>query len=360
VRVVFTVLDALPPRHVGADHTPVLHELAQSGGWAVGGARAVMTSATYPNHATFSTGAEPRDHGVVSNWIPVPGRIVPSWKIGPRVPTLFDACRASGRTSAAVLGDQHLVGVMGAEAADRHWPPGGVPPEGTRFDAMGYADDRDTIVEIVDALDAGPDLVISHLNGPDTYAHLFGPDSDDALAGYRETDAFLAVAREHLAWEDTVWILVSDHDQETVVVREPVDLQAEINRRGLNLFALPEGNASLVCGDGADDARTWLDEYDGVAGSAPFALADGELECRLAWTVPGRAFGFSGTPTRLGTHGGPRTRGQVAVVSGGHPAVGKLAQSLHDVPVHAADWAPTIAALLDVPLPSATGRALVG
>ena len=26
MRVVFTVLDALPVRHVGADHTPVLHE----------------------------------------------------------------------------------------------------------------------------------------------------------------------------------------------------------------------------------------------------------------------------------------------------------------------------------------------
>ncbi len=360
MRVVFTVLDALPPRHVGADHTPVLHGLARSGGWAVGGARAVMTSATYPNHATFSTGAAPSDHGVVSNWVPEPGRVVPSWKLGPRVPTLFDACRAGGRTSAAVLGDQHLVGVMGAEVADRHWPPGGQPPEGTRLDAMGYADDRDTVVEIVDALDAAPDLVISHLNGPDTFAHLFGPDSEGALAGYRETDALLAVMREHIMWDDTVWILVSDHDQETVVVREPVDLQAEINRRGLALFALPEGNASLVCGDGAIRARHWLDDVDGVAGSARFALADDRLECCLVWAQPGRAFGYTGDQTRMGTHGGPRTRGQVAVVAGGHPAVEHLARAVDEAPVLAADWAPTIAALLDVPLPSATGRALLG
>ena len=59
MRVVFTVLDALPVRHVGHDHTPVLHGLARSGGFAVNGARAVMTSATYPNHATFSTGTDP-------------------------------------------------------------------------------------------------------------------------------------------------------------------------------------------------------------------------------------------------------------------------------------------------------------
>ena len=56
-------------------------------------------------------------------------------------------------------------------------------------------------------------------------------------------------------------------------MREPVDLQAEIERRGLELFALPEGSASLVCGEGADQARAWLDEVDGVGGTAGFDLA---------------------------------------------------------------------------------------
>ena len=102
MRVVFTVLDALPVRHVGVEHTPVLHDLARSGASAPGGALGVMTSATYPNHATFSTGAEPRQHGVATNWIPQSGGVVPAWKRGPQVPTLFDACRAAGRTSTAV------------------------------------------------------------------------------------------------------------------------------------------------------------------------------------------------------------------------------------------------------------------
>ena len=57
-------------------------------------------------------------------------------------------------------------------------------------------------------------------------------------------------------WDDTVWVVVSDHDQETVAYREPIDLQAEIAARDLSLFALPEGNAALVCGDGARIART--------------------------------------------------------------------------------------------------------
>jgi arylsulfatase A-like enzyme len=358
MRVVFTVLDALPARHVSADHTPVLHDLARNGAWSVDGARAVMTSATYPNHATFITGAAPSDHGVVTNWIPQVGRVVPAWKRGPSVATLFDVVRASGRGSAAVVGDQHLVGVMGAHAADEHWPPNGNLPDGTELDAMGYADDRETIVEIVGALESGADFVVAHLNGPDTYAHLFGPDSDDALAGYRETDSFLGVMREHLRWDDTVWIIVSDHDQETVDDREPVDLQAEIERRGLPLFALPEGNASLLCGEGAQRASAWLGDVEGIEGAAPFPLADGELECMLVWSAPGRAFGFGGTPTRLGTHGGPRTRAQVAVVAGGHDAVSAMSRALDHRVVDAADWAPTIASLLDVQLATATGRAL--
>lgn len=359
MKVVLTVLDALPARHVSADHTPVLHDLARSGAWSVDGARAVMTSATYPNHATFITGTAPSDHGVVTNWIPEVGRVVPAWKRGPSVPTLFDAIRASGRTSAAAVGDQHLVGVMGATAADTHWPLNGDLPDGTELDAMGYADDRATIVEIAAALESGADFVVAHLNGPDTYAHLFGPDSDDALAGYRETDSFLGVMRDHLRWDDTVWIIVSDHDQETVHEREPVDLQAEVEQRGLPLFALPEGSASLLCGDGAQRASAWLAEVEGVEGAEPFALTNSGLECMLVWSAPGRAFGFGGTPTRRGTHGGPRTCAQVAVVAGGHDAVRALSRVLEHRTVDAADWAPTIASLLDLDLPAATGRALL-
>jgi arylsulfatase A-like enzyme len=360
VRVVFTVLDALPARHVGPDHTPVLYELAQRGGLARDGALAVMTSATYPNHATFATGAAPQQHGIVSNWIPESGGVVPAWKRGPRVPTLFDACAAARRTSAAVFGDQHLVGVMGATTANSHWPPDGEPPDGARLDAMGYIDDRDTVDQLVDVLDANADLVVAQINGPDTAAHLFGPDADDAFAGYRETDTQLARVREHIAWDDTVWILVSDHDQETVDAGAPVDLQSEIRQRGLDLFALPEGNASLVCGAGALDAQAWLADVDGVAGAEPYALADAALECCLAWTERGRAFGFEGMPTRAGTHGGPRTRAQVAAVTGGHAAVEPLARAVERGPVHAADWAPTIVELLDLELPTATGRSLLG
>ena len=359
MKVVFTVLDGVPDRHVGDDHTPVLAGLARAAGGVPSRARSVMTSSTYPNHATFITGAGPRDHGIVSNWVPQTGRAVPAWKLGPSVPTLFDACRAGHRTSAAVFGDQFLVGVMGARSADSHWPPDGKPPAGVRFDAHDYIDDRDTIVALIEALDARPDLLVSQLNAPDTAAHVYGPDSDAALDCYRSTDALLAVARDHIDWDDTVWIIVSDHDQEPLEQDGPIDLRPEIERRGLDLFALPDGSATIVCGAGAVDARAWLVNVDGVEGTAPFFVPDTTLECCFAWSVPGRAFGLAEMGTELGTHGGPRTRAQVAVVAGGHPAVAPLTAAVGGGRVAAFDWAPTIADLLGLDLPHATGRSLL-
>jgi hypothetical protein len=63
--------------------------------------------------------------------------------------------------------------------------------------------------------------------------------------------------------------------------------------------------------------------------------------------------------TERGTHGGPRTRTQVAVVTGGHPLVPRLAATTAARRVTAADWAPTVAALLDLELPRATGHSLL-
>ncbi len=159
---------------------------------------------------------------------------------------------------------------------------------------------------------------------------MYGPDSDAALECYRDTDALLLQIREQLDWDDTVWIIVSDHDQEPLDDRPPIDLRAEFARRGLDLFALPEGSATVICGAGARDARQWLTDVDGVEGTAPFHVTDPALECCLAWSSPGRAFGFEEMGTERGTHGGPRTRTQVAVVTGGHPLVTPLAAAVAD------------------------------
>jgi hypothetical protein len=111
--------------------------MAEAGGWNRGGGVAVMPASTYPNHATFVTGVPPAVHGLWSSKIPGPAPIdgpervgthpplVDAWEVGPAVPTLFEVCGRGGRSSAAVLGDHHLVGAMGAGSADSCWPAKG-------------------------------------------------------------------------------------------------------------------------------------------------------------------------------------------------------------------------------------------
>jgi arylsulfatase A-like enzyme len=355
VKLLLLVLDGMPVRHVGLRATPELYRLAADGAWTPHGGRAVMTAATYPNHATFVTGALPATHGLLANLVPTDTGVVPAYLLGPAAPTLFDACRAAGLASACVVGDQHLIGAMVGDRADTCWPPDQLLPAGTPADRYGYADDRATAARLEAVLADPPDLVVAQLNGPDTAAHHHGPDEPAALDAYRETDRLLGRLRRALrpVWNELVWIVVSDHDAETLLPVAPVDLGGEAGRLGLRLTVIPEGNAALLTGPDLR-RRQLLAAVDGVAGVGILAAGVG-----LAWTVPGRRFLAPG-PELRGVHGSPRNRAQVAVVGGGHPALAAITRGLAARPVEAADWAPTAAALLGLSLPSAEGRPLTG
>jgi arylsulfatase A-like enzyme len=347
-RVVFLIIDALPPRHVSREITPTLAGLAAEGGSSIG--RAVMTSATYPNHATFATGVDPTVHGLVANWIVADGRPQPAQDVGPAVATIFDACHAAGRSSAALFGDQHLVGVMGARAADEHWPPNGILDDDIARDGHGYAADHEVLPRLLRVLDGDrPDLVVGHLNEPDTAAHIHGPHSEGALTSYRAADASTAAIVEALrpTWDDTVLVVVSDHDQEDVTADGVIDLYPPAAATGLPLMPIPEGSAAIVWGDDPSSGA-WLDRIDGI--TAHRELWSG---ARLVWSDPGRWFcppaGFSDGPPDLGAHGGIRTRSQVAIVAGGHPEAETLARSLNKrAQIEATEWAPTLAGLLGI------------
>lgn len=333
MNVLFLVLDGMPVRHVGRRHTPTLAGLAAGGGWAPMGGCAVAPSSTYPNHATFVTGVGPDRHGVHGNHVvDAEGGVHDASAVGPTGATLFDACRAAGRSSAAVLGDHHLVGVMRADRADRHWPPDGLLPDDVARDALGYAADTEVAARLGPVLADPPDLVVAHLNQPDTTEHLHGPESPAAFAQYRATDAVLAEILDALTPRWTRWavIVVSDHDQEPVTVPEPVDLAAAATAAGAELTVVPEGGSALV--HGADPDPRWLDAIDGVAGRR---RVDDRLW--LVWTAPGRWFGAEPVSLR-GVHGGPRQAAQVAVCGGGHPAVAGLAARLRSRRPLATEW----------------------
>jgi arylsulfatase A-like enzyme len=357
VLVAFLVLDGLPVRHVGPRVTAKLWALARDGGHA-GVGQGVMTSSTYPNHATFATGVAPVRHGILGNWVVTDAGPRPAHTVGPRAPTIFEVCHRAGRSSAAVFGDHHLIGVMAGSAADLHWPPNGELPEDAARDAHGYAADRAVLPKLSDALAGEFDLVVGHLNEPDTAGHVYGPDSDEATDAYRATDAVLGqlIDEVRTRWSDAVVIVVSDHGQETVSDEAPIDLYAAVDEAGLSLVVVPEGGAAVIWGEDATGGR-WLTDVGGVGGHEEV-----DHGCRVVWAAVGREFALPPgieIPPQLGQHGGVSTLEQVAVVGGGHSAAARLARKLAVRKLNGADWAPTICDLLDVELPTATGVSLL-
>jgi predicted AlkP superfamily pyrophosphatase or phosphodiesterase len=328
--ILFIVLDAFPHDLVDRDLTPTLFALAAEGGWARDGGRGILSAATYPNHATFITGVGPGEHGVYTNraWSAEGKR--PAQEVGPRASTLFEECRAAGLKTAAAFGDQNLVGVCGAEKADVHWPPKGILPAGAPKGKLGYGADR-AVIQGLDTLDlAGADFVFLQLDEVDTARHLSGPFGDAVLEQCRATDSALAEILERFRseWDDTLAIVVSDHDHEAV---EPgaVDLAAEATARGLDIEIDHEGTAALVVGE-VSDAR--LLELPGVAGAT--GLAPG---FKLVWGPPGQQFGIDwGLAAQ---HGSPRTLKQLAVVGGGHPAARAIAAEVEASPPSGLSWA---------------------
>jgi len=339
-RVVFAILDAFPHRHVSAALTPVLWRLAEEGGRAPNGGRAVLTASTYPNHASFVTGAQPEQHGIVTSRAWVEGEMRPAQEVGPSGPTLFDDCRAAGLRSVGLFGDQNLVPVCGALAADAHWPPRGVLPEDAPRGGLGYAADR-AVVEAADALAIDTaDLVVLQLDETDTARHLHGPDAPGALEQCRATDAAFGELLERLrpGWDETVVIAVSDHDNEAV---EPgaVDLHAEARARGLDVHIEHDGTACLVFGRATREALLALPT---VIGAVPLAQ-----DRFVVWGPPGQQYGIDWG--LRGQHGSPRTLTQLAIVGGGHPEVARVARWLDGATPAATEWAPWIRELLGIP-----------
>ncbi|MBI2169791.1 MAG: hypothetical protein HYU28_09890 [Actinobacteria bacterium] len=144
--------------------------------------------------------------------------------------------------------------------------------------------------------------------------------------------------------------MVSDHTMETLAHPEPIDLLALAAAHGG--FGLPGGGSALVLGN---NEPSWLDGLPGCAGRR--AVREGLWE---AWTHPGWWFAVAGLGEDYrGMHGNPTTLPQVALVSGGHPAAVELADVVAAGGVSALDWAPTMAGLLGLHLPEASGLNLL-
>lgn len=334
MRFVFLVLDAFDPARLSPRLTPNLWRWANADGATAGTGNSVMASCTYPNLASFITGQQPAAHGIYTNHVVREGKVRGAWEVGPSVPTLFETL--NNRGTEAVLGDHHLVGVMRATAADRHWPTAGDISQVDDLDLLGYPSDQAVLPHLVKALAGDAGFVFGYLGSIDTYSHVYGPDSDEATNAYREVDQKIGVLQEEVAsrWEDSVVVVVSDHTQDTVA-GPGIDLHTAL---GDGVIVIDEGSAALLSGSVDIDLLTAVDGVQGWE-SHPEGTT-------LAWCGPGRYFGRSDEPVFLGIHGGNHTRSQLGLVTGGSPARLPLSAAVKQGPVPATYWANAIRDLM--------------
>ena len=270
-RVVFLVLDGLPASAVAAGLTPTLAAWAAASGTTPTSVPSVLPASTYANHATFVTGVEPARHGIVANHVRVSdGKFSRAAKIGPQVPTLFDAdggrrspLRVRGRRPGARRRDGRAHGdhALAARRRDPRWRAARRPRLSRRHGNAARA---------AAGLDGEAELVVAQLNSPDTAGHVHGPETTHARDVYQAVDVSLGAIQAAIAprADDTVMIVVSDHSMEPITVDEPVDLTATLDGTGLEWF--PEGSAALVYGEHPDADRVLADAPD-VAGSRELA-----------------------------------------------------------------------------------------
>ncbi len=86
---------------------------------------------------------------------------------------------------------------------------------------------------------------------------------------------------------------------------------------------------------------------DAIRALPPVAIVEAEEDLLVIGALPGYRYATQGSMGR-GFHGGPSTASTLAIVAGGHPAVGALAERIRCTPPHLADWAGVIAGVLGV------------
>jgi hypothetical protein len=332
-------------------------DLAQRGGRAPAGGLTDLPSSTDPGFCSLLTGCKPATHGVrTTSWRYAR---LPDW-VGvetPRVPSIFDACRAAGIRSAALVADDR--GLLCTGSADLRWPPGGVIPRGTPLDAHGYPMNAAVLPQLISAIaDPSLSLVFGHLNEADTIGHDQSPESEAARVCYGATDRLVGQLLDTLAgrWAETVVVIVSDHDMQARNTSSPIDPMANATEGWWDAF-VPDGGAALVhLLPGVDPKRVGeaLSRLDGVE-----SCTVSNASLAILGAKPGRIFAAPRYPAR-GFHGAPVTARTVALVGGGHPAVKQIANAIQASRPHLADWAPTIAPLLRINLGRVDGVNLVG
>ena len=238
--LVMVSVDGLMPSAYTGDsvsRSPTLKALTEQGAYAEG-VIGVLPSVTYASHTTLITGVPPRVHGISGNTVVDPeGKSNYAWywySQSIRVPTLIDAAKQRGLTTAAIFwpvsvgmkadflvpefwrsgsthrSDASLIRALstpglfeGLEASVKH--PAGWP-----------LTDRDlTDLAVYILTTHKPRVLLLHLGSLDGAEHSAGPGSPRALETLQRIDGYLGEVRSAIAQaglkDRTDFVIVSDH-----------------------------------------------------------------------------------------------------------------------------------------------------
>ncbi len=366
--VILISLDGTRPAAV--QELPAFRRIAAEGAWAERLVPA-FPSNTFPNHVTFVTGVSPDRHGIVNNSFedPVRGRYEyaadPTWI---EVEPLWSLAARAG----VVTASYYWVGSEGA------WRSGLAPHHWKAFDtATGEMAKVEQILAWLDLPDARerPRFITSWFHGGDGSSHRFGPDSEIVAGVLAKQDLALAALLDGLdvrgLGASTTLLVVSDHGmteaQRTadlagalrgagldaavvggggfaqVEVRGDADRAARIARaveiaRGLGLEAWPNGQ-------GPPEYAITNARFGDVVVVAPLGTAIA-ARSRIDWLL-----GIAGIErfAMRGIHGHRPELPEMGALFG---AIGRgVAAGARPGTVRAVDVAPTVLALLGLPLP---------
>ena len=212
---------------------PALRGLAARG-VAAAGLRPAFPSVTWPCHTTLVTGTAPARHGILGNEVldRASGRVLfhegDVCDTPPRVPTLWDATAAAGRSSAALCwpktrGVTALTDNVPEFLDQELFEAWASRPLWEEARAIGLPVDRYAGWSTVRALSPlqdwltlqlarhvlrrrAPDLLLVHFLMVDSFQHEFGPASPEARWAIEHPDELLAtcwlVSRPRASWSE--------------------------------------------------------------------------------------------------------------------------------------------------------------
>jgi len=418
--LVMVSVDGMKPEYVthADEHgakVPNLRRMMKEGTYAEG-VQGVIPTVTYASHTALVTGVWPAKHGIFANTLFDPldkGKTAWYWYAEDiKVPTIWDAAREAGRTTASVQWPV-TVGAKITWDIPEFWRAGdandlkliravstpGLLDEAEK-DLRPFRGGIDNAVEAdeVRAKYAAwilekkkPGLLLLHLLALDHLEHETGLYSDEDLAALERLDAAIGNLRataERVFGGRVIFAVVSDHG--FVNVEKQVNFGPEFVQVGLITLDAKEkvadwtafpwvtgGSAAIVLKDPKDEAvaaqvRELLKKLStGPANGIDRVLEGDDLHARGGYPTasffvglkPGWKTGTSLTGTTVqniklgGTHGAlndlPELRSSFFVVGGSVPKNKNLGV------IDMRSIAPTLAGLVGLQMPSADGKSLL-